>query len=791
MKALEDYLPYSSFITDEILKIKGGSYLMCFELDGIPYQGVKPEIVSSRIEKINHLVKRLRAPTRYNMYIQFHCLRDFEYTFLEGKFDQKFAQDLNDNYFNNRFSLPNLKNRYFISVVYRPYRRAGGKSILEFSATTAKKYAEQAIEELGKVKQQILSDFADYHVRVLGHYEKNGVKFSGLLRFLNNLVNFDNSHVPLQNATVDQYLPQSTLHIGNAGMIKISTKGVDRYATMISVFEYPDLTYDTCLQEALYCDCQAIISQVFVPVDKVEAQSFLRKEFMRKAKSDSVSPEELASIQGAISGVTSDSFVLGQFYWQLTLYSANPEYLREATMRTISALGDLGFIASVNEVAPLSSYLSNLPANIRYLPRTPKISSANFAQMMSFLQPLKGKKEGNAWGSAITALPTRELGSYYFNFHNTLADQDSTGEKVVGNTIITGTTGAGKTVFLSFLLAQTQRLANPPRVFIFDKDLGSAVFVKAMGGKYSQIRMGESTGFNPFQLDNTDQNKAFLTELVKAILGEDVKLRPKEVNEIEAAITQTMAQPKELRDIEAFSNFLPEGEDSIRQRLRAWTKGQYSWVFNNPNDNFETDARIIGIDYTQFLDIPALSTPILMYIFYRINNIQQTKEPYIISLDEAWKPLSSPRFQDFIVDELRTIRKKNGILLLTSQAPNDFYENVSPVIMQQIATQIFLPNPEGSKELYCGQLNFSEAEFGLFKSLAPTDRACLIKTQKSSVFCSINMGKMREIDVLSGNEERSILADEAIAEDPENWLELYYQKVEEEREKYRKVAESI
>ena len=96
-----------------------------------------------------------------------------------------------------------------------------------------------------------------------------------------------------------------------------------------------------------------------------------------------------------------------------------------------------------------------------------------------------------------------------------------------------------------------------------------------------------------------------------------------------------------LSSIEAFANYLPGGEASIPERLHAWTEGEYRWIFNNPTDHFESGARIIGIDYTQFLDIQQIRTPILMYLFHRIQMLMDGT-PIIISLDEAWKPLRDP-----------------------------------------------------------------------------------------------------------------------------------------------------
>ena len=63
----EKLVPYSSHISPEIIKVKGGTYVMCFRLDGITYLGKEQDEIDNRINQLNGLLTPLRAPLRYNI----------------------------------------------------------------------------------------------------------------------------------------------------------------------------------------------------------------------------------------------------------------------------------------------------------------------------------------------------------------------------------------------------------------------------------------------------------------------------------------------------------------------------------------------------------------------------------------------------------------------------------------------------------------------------------------------------------------------------------------------------
>ena len=780
--AATDRVPYSSHITPKIIKIKGGSYVMSFSISGVSYIGVPQEIIDSRVRQINRFIAQLRSPFRYNVYLHTHCVkRNIKAGLPENFPPSSFAKQLDDDYLAQSINgNPIIATEYYLSLIYRPYRRRGNwASVGNITKDKIKEFEEKAIETLTKLENLVLEYFSDYGVKTLDCYENaNGVLFSEQVDLFSMILNLNDIPVPILRTPISEYLPKSHLFYYDNEFIRFRTaSGKTQYATILSFSEYPSNTYAGMIQHFIELPWRMIISQVFQPIDKVDAKGWLDREYKRLAASDSPSQTELQELADAQEGVVSDHFLLGEYYFQVALIGDSKKELEEKIGEAQAAFSDCGFTATPYTMAKLSAWFSALPGNIAYQPRAAKLSSNNICQILPYQAHNLGKQFGNPWGQAICMFRTVSDEVCYFNFHQTDRFEDATGQLVAGNTVISGMTGAGKTVLLSFILAQAQRLNPRPKTIIFDKDLGSSVFVAAMNGKYSQIQLGKKTGFNPFHLPDTPQNRAFLLELITAILDEDggEKVTPADKNIITQAIHQTMIGRRDTADIEGFANVL--GDKNLKERLLPWTKGEYQWVFNNSEDNFETSsADIIGIDYTEFLDIKAIRTPILMYLFHRIELMLDGK-PVIISLDEAWKPLSDPAFAKFIENKERTIRKQNGILILTTQSPSDFFQTVSDALIGQVSTQIFLPNPRAKREDYIGRLGLEEEEFEIIKNMHPKSRQFLVKQQGETTHCYLNLKGVPAVDVLSGSLARAKHAEQLQHDFGEEWLEQYYATV--------------
>ena len=181
----------------------------------------------------------------------------------------------------------------------------------------------------------------------------------------------------------------------------------------------------------------------------------------------------IVDIQEAKNDLSSGKSSFGEHHISLTVFADNKDQLDKSISDSLSAFTNLGLICVREDVNLEPAFWANLPANFNYISRRSLISNRNFASFASLHTFPAGSKQENHWGSAITRLETTSGTPYWFNFH----------ERDVGNFTVIGPTGTGKTVLLTFLMAQAQRLK--PRSIYFDKDRGAEIFIRAIGGEYT------------------------------------------------------------------------------------------------------------------------------------------------------------------------------------------------------------------------------------------------------------------------------------------------------------------
>jgi type IV secretion system protein VirB4 len=186
------------------------------------------------------------------------------------------------------------------------------------------------------------------------------------------------------------------------------------------------------------------------------------------------------------------------------------------------------------------------------------------------------------------------------------------------------------------------------------------------------------------------------------------------------------------------------------------------------------DSRIVGFDMTHLLDDPVTRTPTMMYLFHRVEE-RLTGQPAIIVVDEGWKALDDDVFVARIRDWEKTIRKRNGIVGFATQSTGDALESrIASAVIEQSATQIFLPNPKAQEAEYCKGFGLSGHEFDLIRTLPDTSRCFLVKHGAESVVARLNLSGQRDLlTVLSGRERTVRMLDDLrseVGDDPQAWM---------------------
>ena len=148
-------------------------------------------------------------------------------------------------------------------------------------------------------------------------------------------------------------------------------------------------------------------------------------------------------------------------------------------------------------------------------------------------------------------------------------------------------------------------------------------------------------------------------------------------------------------------------------------------------------------------------------------------------MDEFWRLLADPAFENFAKDGPKTWRKLNGVMVLATQSASDVLVSpISRTIIEQTPTKIFFPNPDATSDDYCKGFGVAGRAFTTTKELEPGSRRFLVKQGHQSVVCELDLkGFDRELAVISGRRSTVDLAHQLIethGPDPAIWLPQFY-----------------
>ena len=285
---------------------------------------------------------------------------------------------------------------------------------------------------------------------------------------------------------------------------------------------------------------------------------------------------------------------------------------------------------------------------------------------------------------------------------------------------------------------------------------------------------------NPLALADSPANRLFLNQwLGRLVTGEGAPPTTEELAWIADAIDASYAGQSEHRRLrylaELFRGRSRASSSDIAARLAPWhSDGEHAWLFDNAIDALDLGADSIGFDMTAILDIPALRSPAMLYLFHRVEE-RLDGRPTIIVVDEGWKALDDDVFVARIRDWEKTIRKRGGIMGFATQSASDALQSrIASAIIEQAGTQIFMANASAQASDYRDGFGLTAHEFELVRTIPDSARAFLVKHGNDSVVVRLNLASEPELlMVLSGRERTVRLLDGIRAEvgdDPAVWL---------------------
>jgi len=369
----------------------------------------------------------------------------------------------------------------------------------------------------------------------------------------------------------------------------------------------------------------------------------------------------------------------------------------------------------------LNSFLSAVPGNHAFNLRYMFLLNTNYADF-SFLFTLHCGERQNKHlrHEYLAVLETNHHTPYYLNLHY----------RDVAHTMILGRTGAGKSFLLNFLITNLQKYN--PHTFIFDLGGSFENLTQLFGGSY--VRVGLESGdfrINPFSLPPTKENLDFLALFVKVLMqgSGTLELTPTTERDLYQQIENLYSIDPSLRTLGVLANILGH---ELSDRLAKWTRGgQFGFLFDNAEDTISF-SQFQCFDFQKMSQYPEILEPLLFYILHRANavitdrQIAPTFKAFFI--DEAWVFLKNPSIQRYVVEALKTWRKHNAAMILSTQSLDELRRSdILDIIIESCATKIFLANPDMDRDLYRRQFHLNDTEVEIIPALIPKQQF-LIKT---------------------------------------------------------------
>jgi type IV secretion system protein TrbE len=400
----------------------------------------------------------------------------------------------------------------------------------------------------------------------------------------------------------------------------------------------------------------------------------------------------------------------GHFSSTIVIYGQDIAEVRRASAECYKVFAAKGAHLTEERYNLLNAFLSILPGNSMFNLRQLWLSSANAADLSLLFAPNAGDPRNNFLGREyLAALQTRQGTPFFLNLH----------QGDVGHTLVLGATGSGKSFFLCFLLMQLQKY--DPFTFIFDLGGSYKSLTSLLGGAY--LRIGpESHGIsiNPFCLSPTKENLQFLFSFVR-VLAESggYQLNAQDERDLFSQIGNLYEIDPAQRRLGTLSNILnrPLGE-----ALGKWVgSAQYGRIFDNADDTL-TFARFQAFDFDGMERVPDLLEPVLFYVLHRASvAVQDAANATVFKafvVDEAWRFFRNAIIRDYILEALKTWRKRNAAMILATQSSDDLLRSeMLAAVAETCPTKFFLANPGIDAEAYSQVFHLNGAETKEIRSL--------------------------------------------------------------------------
>lgn len=766
--ALNEHINLYGFISDNMFLTKSGDIGIVLKTSGIDYEGLDEK-------QYNNITRMLRAGFKVfdetaRIY-QYFIKRS--YKLLEKEFEIKQVNNpVVDNALKNRTEYFNqrLDNIYSIEIYFVILIEArkekltflnsikkivsGDKTGIEdikalfsnekFVFLYSKEIEQKSSLLLNKVKSfiNVVSDILDLEIL---HKDE-------AFKFLFKLLNYTPYKVAnakrKYDTFLDYYVSNSTID-AYRNYLQVD----DFYLKVLTLKEPPSYTAPNLFRQLAEIPGNFILCTEF----KRESNFKVRKEIQSKRRhfhnaktslqvqlQDNVNPGDylvddskealIGELGEAIKELELEGNYFGLYSLTALIFDEQKENLEKiiSNFYKVFASYDAVFFNETYNI--LNAYFSVVPGNYHFNLRYMYILNTNYADL-SFIYTIKEGEQFNKHlkDESLALLESNHNTVYHFNLH--YLD--------LAHTLILGKTGSGKSFLLNFIITNMQKYKKV-KTFIFDIGGSYYYLTKQFNGAYVKLTLKDTEfKINPFSLEPTEENKDFLYKFIKSLIeNKNYEINYNEEKEIREAIDNIYYLNPDLRTLSNFIDNLPQ---HLREVLEIYKKGNaYGNFFDNKEDTL-TFSDFQAFDFEEMEKFPDVVEPMLFYILHRANEeiYKDENRGYFKAfiLDETWRFFKNETIKNYIIEALKTWRKKNAGMIMATQSLDDLKKSaILDIVLESCPTKIFLANPDMDEEVYKKTFKLNDTEIKLVANLIPK-KQFLIKRPDLSKVVNLNVDK--------------------------------------------------
>jgi type IV secretory pathway VirB4 component len=502
----------------------------------------------------------------------------------------------------------------------------------------------------------------------------------------------------------------SYLEIGSKFVRSIFVVNYPRY---ISVGWFaPVINYSATMDVSMFfypIPSEVVLKQLKNKVGILEAQ--LISDAEKGAPRDPIRETALQDIEKLRDDLTQGIEKFFQYALYITLYANTKDALDTLTEKIESLFGSKLVYTKRTLYQAEQGFNSTLPLGNDELMISFNMNSSPVASSFPFISSELTSDEGILYG---------------INRHNNsliLFDRFSLQN---ANSVVFATSGAGKSYAIKLEVLRSMMMGTD--VIIIDPEKEYKHLSDAVGGTYINISLSSDSKINPFDLprqvddmkpaDIIRSGVITLKGLMRLMLG---NLTHQEDSIIDRALLETYAkkditptsdlatvEPPQMSDFEEVLAGMEGGEDLVL-RLKKYTEGTFSGLFNSPT-NIDLKNQLIVFSVR---DLEDELRPIAIYtiVNYIWNVVRSELKKRVLVIDEAWWLMQNEDSAKFIYALVKRCRKYYLGVTTITQDVNDFLRSpYGQAIVTNSSLQLLLKQSPASIDLVKKTFMLTEGE---------------------------------------------------------------------------------